>query len=32
MPSLRGVTMPWPDVLESAAAMAAALGIEIEGD
>jgi uncharacterized protein YjbI with pentapeptide repeats len=28
--SLRGVRMPWPDVLESAAAMAGTLGIEIE--
>jgi uncharacterized protein YjbI with pentapeptide repeats len=28
--SLRGVRMPWPDVLDSAAAMAATLGIEIE--
>jgi uncharacterized protein YjbI with pentapeptide repeats len=28
--SLRGVRMPWPDVLGSAVAMAAALGIEIE--
>jgi uncharacterized protein YjbI with pentapeptide repeats len=28
--SLRGVRMPWPDVLGSAAAMAAAFGIEIE--
>jgi uncharacterized protein YjbI with pentapeptide repeats len=28
--SLHGLTMPWPDVLESAAAMAATLGILIE--
>jgi uncharacterized protein YjbI with pentapeptide repeats len=28
--SLRGVTMPWPDVVASAGALAAALGIEIE--
>lgn len=28
--SLRGVTMSWPDVLESAAALAAALGIRVE--
>jgi uncharacterized protein YjbI with pentapeptide repeats len=28
--SLRGVRMPWPDVLGSAAAMAAVFGIEIE--
>jgi uncharacterized protein YjbI with pentapeptide repeats len=30
--SLDGVTMPWPDVLASAAAMASALGISIEMD
>jgi uncharacterized protein YjbI with pentapeptide repeats len=30
--SLRGVRMPWVDVLASAAAMAEALGIEIEAD
>lgn len=28
--SLRGLTMPWPDVLSSAAALAAAVGIKIE--
>ncbi|HET9102869.1 MAG TPA: pentapeptide repeat-containing protein [Solirubrobacteraceae bacterium] len=28
--SLRGVRMPWPDVLDSAAALAAALGITVE--
>ncbi len=30
--SLRGVRMPWPDVLASAGALAAALGISIESD
>lgn len=30
--SLRGVRMPWIDVLASASAMAEALGIEIEAD
>jgi uncharacterized protein YjbI with pentapeptide repeats len=30
--SLRGLRMPWPDVLASAAALAAALGIDIESD
>lgn len=30
--SLAGVTMPWPDLLASAAAMASALGITIETD
>jgi uncharacterized protein YjbI with pentapeptide repeats len=30
--SLRGLRMPWPDVLSSAAALAAALGITIEAD
>jgi hypothetical protein len=28
--SLRGLTTSWPDVVSSAAALAAALGIEIE--
>jgi hypothetical protein len=28
--SLRGVTMPWVDVVDSAGALAAALGIRIE--
>ena len=28
--SLRGVTMPWADVIDSAAALAAALGINVE--
>jgi uncharacterized protein YjbI with pentapeptide repeats len=30
--SLAGVRMPWPDILASAAALAAALGISIESD
>jgi uncharacterized protein YjbI with pentapeptide repeats len=30
--SLRGLRMPWPDVLASAGALAAALGIEVESD
>ncbi len=30
--SLRGLRMPWPDVLASAAALAAALGIDVESD
>jgi uncharacterized protein YjbI with pentapeptide repeats len=30
--SLRGLTMPWPDLLESAGALAAAAGIEAEED
>jgi uncharacterized protein YjbI with pentapeptide repeats len=30
--SLRGLRMPWPDVLASAGALAAALGIAIESD
>ena len=30
--SLRGVRMPWPDVLASAGALAAALGISVEPD
>ncbi|MBV9193575.1 MAG: pentapeptide repeat-containing protein [Solirubrobacterales bacterium] len=30
--SLRGITMPWPDVLHSAAALAAALGINVESE
>ena len=30
--SLRGLRMPWPDVLSSAGALAAALGITIEAD
>ncbi len=30
--SLRGVRMPWPDVVDSVAALAAALGIEVESD
>ena len=30
--SLRGLRMPWPDVLASAGALAAALGISIEAD
>ena len=28
--SLRGLTMPWPDLLESAGALAAAVGIKVE--
>jgi uncharacterized protein YjbI with pentapeptide repeats len=32
VPSLAGVRMPWPDVLASAGALAAALGISIESD
>ncbi len=28
--SLRGITMPWPDVVDSAAALAAAVGINIK--
>ncbi len=30
--SLRGLRMPWPDVLASAGALAAALGIDVESD
>jgi uncharacterized protein YjbI with pentapeptide repeats len=30
--SLSGLTMPWPDILDSAAALATALGISIESD
>jgi uncharacterized protein YjbI with pentapeptide repeats len=30
--SLRGVRMPWPDVLASVGALAAALGIDVESD
>ena len=30
--SLRGLRMPWPDVLASAAALAVALGIDVESD
>jgi uncharacterized protein YjbI with pentapeptide repeats len=30
--SLRGLRMPWPDVLGSAGALAAALGIDVESD
>ena len=30
--SLRGLRMPWPDVLASAGALAAALGIDVEPD
>jgi uncharacterized protein YjbI with pentapeptide repeats len=32
VPSLAGVRMPWPDILASAGALAAALGITIESD
>jgi hypothetical protein len=30
--SLRGVRMPWSDIVGSAAALAAGLGIQIESD